>query len=289
MIRHTPLYIWQLLGSVFGSRDSVLIRYLGAAIFFIWAGFLFRFLVRRDKASSILRSGHLLCFASLLFLLAFAVARQQYGIDWALGRFHAAPLARLFYVGLGFCLIDGLDRSEGAAGTLTFYGTVLAGLLVSVGTAVPYALARAPEQALERAVAMARSCAAVKDEKKIVAISIIPGFSDPGFVMRNLPLLNPLCTTNVPSYLRPYISTPLQFTQMELRHPEMKDALEDLWFVYQLHPELQAKFQISDPNMLKQLLELAHHNAETHQSMQHEFFDQHSELFRNLKIDSAGF
>jgi len=247
-------YFIDLYGSLFGIRDMPLLLALGVTLLGMLAAC--GLALVRYPLGRIERTGLILVLGSLMFVAAFSLGRFKYGLPWVLDRFHAAPLLMPFGLGLALLSLRIFDIPAFSKAIAIFPCLFL---LASTITSAPYALQRARESLVSRAVAMHLSCTPGTDETILIAANSLQGNVD--LMRRSLPTLQPLCAAAMPKQVDALLEFPQTFADMIVANAEAVQPLHALWDAYITHDDLMRAFPIADPHSALRLLAWAHDNA----------------------------
>ena len=249
-------YFTDLYGSLFGTRNTYLLLPLGVTLLSMLA--LCCLALVRYPLGRIERTGLMLVLASFIFVAAFSLGRFKYGLPWVLDRFHAAPLLMPFGLGLALLSLRAVDRPIGPR-AIALLPCVF--LLASTITSAPYALQRARESQISRALAMRLSCTPGTDERLLIAANALQANVD--MMRRDLPTIRPLCATAVPKEVDALLKFPEPYADMIVANPQAAKPLHALWDTYITHDDLMRAFPIADAQSTARLLAWARGNAQS--------------------------
>lgn len=274
------LYFLQLFGGVFGVRGDRSTGILGAMVLATAIGLGSSLLIRRRELRAVERAGIVLLLGSLLMAAGFTLARFKFGIEWALDRFHAAPMLVPLLAGIVLLASDRLWGAGILAGRAVAL-LALVGVAASAVTAAPYAVRRLDEEAATRGVGMAVVCDGPRDSYLEIAAN---GLLEPSYflIKNNRAVLSSLCTDKLPINSRLLLKLPADFASQVEREPASADGLTALWRVYQTHGDLQRAFPPSQPDVGKNLLMFARNNALTGSQYEKDLLGPHADLYVRL-------
>jgi hypothetical protein len=277
------IYLLQLIGSEFGIRKpSVCLAFGIASVVFtgviVWRTYWSQSIDRTDRVALTL------IFASIVFVIGFAVGRYQFGIEWALDRLHAAPLVVPWFVGTTIlCLKQAAICTDQRQACGHAYFVLVAVLAASLVTSFGYASARAKESFTARAFAMRKTC---ESFESFVPRYLIHGVNDVAMdspVEDNLLQIKHLCTDDVPLRVLRLETLPGFFVEIAQQAPYAKDALQDLWNIYTFHYDLQRAFPLTHRDTPKRLLQFAINNADSGSKYESAVLATHAVTFRELR------
>jgi len=266
-------YFIGLYGSLFGTRDMPLLLALGVTLLGMLAAC--GLALVRYPLGRIERTGLILVLGSLMFVAAFSLGRFKYGLPWVLDRFHAAPLLMPFGLGLALLSLRIFDIPAFSKAIAIFPCLFL---LASTVTSAPYALQRARESLVSRALAMRLSYMPGIDESMVIAANSLQG--NVNTIRRNLPTLQPLCAAAVPKEVDALLKFPQAFADMIVANPEATKPLHALWDAYITHNDLMRAFPIADPQSPLRLLAWAHGNARSGSNYGNGLFREYESFFK---------
>jgi hypothetical protein len=243
-------YFIELLGSLFGSRSPSVLLVLGGALLTIAVALMVR-LPRKTLASD--RIAFCLIAYAMLATGMFAVGRYHFGLPWALSRFHAAAFVAPFAIGVAILALRLIDRG-GHIGW-----AVLALLLTSVISALPYGIERARESKEQREVAMTLSCGGYLSPLLLRSINGVP--PEDQEVADDLPELRHLCGQTISKATARMLPLPPLFAAKIAKDPSAQAPLETLWLIYLHHFDLQHAMPFGPPDTPKRLLDWARNDA----------------------------
>jgi hypothetical protein len=273
------LYLIQLFGSVFGSRDPAVCARLGVLMIFLPLLSFARSWHLTRTLTPMARVGGVYFLAAMTMTAGFGLAHFEYGLPWALDRFNAGPLLVQMGVAalsLGCDLFAHTVRLNKRF-ALVAVATVLFPL-ASVVTAAPYSTLRFEEQRTARAVAMHVACFEKPAERRLLATS---GFDVQHrvLVVNNIDLLLPMCARKLPARARKLLVLPEGLVRAAAGDASKLEALEALWQIYQTHYDLQRAFDIDKADLAHKLVLFAKNNAATGSQYEPEALRRYAEMF----------
>jgi len=207
-----------------------------------------------------LRMAVVLISASAGFLLLFAAGRYQYGLPWALAAFHMGPLLVPALLGLLLALANAFDHAATRSRrSLAGCGVLLAFLTLSVGSALPYALARGQLNLTREGLAKHVFCSAGYSRYVIASANIADGYYD--LIASDRLALQHLCAQREPARVLVLARPPILFEAMIGKRPELHDSLIKVWEIYITHMDLVRSFPPEDPDAARRLLQWAKSTA----------------------------
>lgn len=272
------LYLIQLLGSTFGSRDPAVCARLGGLMIFLPLLSLSCSWYLTRTLTPMARVGSVYFFAAITMTAGFGFGRFQYGLPWALDTFHAGPLLVPMSVA-ALCL--GCDLFAHAVQSRKRFVSVAVVTslfpLASVVTATPYSTVRFEEQNTARALAMHVACFDKPDERRLLATSYLAAHRM--LVLDNISLLMPMCVRDVPARSQKLLTFPQGLVRAAAGDARKREALEALWQIYQTHLDLKRAFNMNNPDFAHKLVEFAKNDAATGSQYAPEALRQYAEVF----------
>lgn len=195
------------------------------------------------------------CLISYAILAAgmFTAGRYHFGLPWMLARFHAAALVTPFAVGIAVLALRLVDRGNRVG------WPVLALMLASVISALPYGIERARDGKEQREVAMTLSCHGELSDFMLRSINGVP-LDDPE-VADDLPELRHLCGQPISKATARMLPLPPLFAATIAKSPSAQAPLATLWMIYLFHFDLQRAMPFGRPDTPKRLLDWARNDA----------------------------
>jgi hypothetical protein len=277
-------YFVQMIGASFGSRDENTIVVLGALVILLAVVYVWKYWPLK-AAEPLVRVSFVLTASSILCLLLFTKGRYQYGLQWALTQFHAAPLLVPLLAGLLLLILMSLDESFYAKWTkLLWPAAALTFIIASIFSALPYASSRANETQLRRAFGMHVSCNSGWSQYVVDSANIThsPYYHD--LIMRSVPLMTHLCGAKEPHSARWLETLPSLYSDLMKREHAYEQPLRLLWDIYTTHIDLWRAFPVLDPNTPRNLLEWARNNARMGSVYDAQILKLHEPFFKDLSL-----
>ena len=250
-----PVFALQILGSELGTRNHAGLLVAGVALLGLVAALGLR-LGRQDGDPERLRCAAVLVTFSALCVMSFARGRSAFGLDWALGSFHAAPLLVPFGFGAVLLLADAARAVRHGDRLAAIVATPLAALLVAGWLlSSPYGLKRARLWRMDRGYAAWAACGGeVPFETARKAAGGEP-YGDA--LATGLQSLSPMCATGLNAFAPTLTTEPALFRDLAASHPEWREALSVVWQDYATEILLQLAFDPERPDAPARLIALA--------------------------------
>lgn len=243
-------YFVELLGSLFGSRSPLVLIVLGLALIAIAVAFI----SARFKATLAAdRIAFCMIAYGLLATVMFTAGRFHFGLPWVLSAFHASALIVPFAVGIAILAMRLADSGNRGG------WVVLAFMMTSVVTALPYGLQRARESNEQREVAMTLSCHGGLSEDMFRAVNGVP--PDDPEAQDDLPELRHLCDQKISEATAHMMQLPQSFQTIIAKDETARAPLEILWRLYLFHFDLQEAMPFGQQDASIRLLNWARANA----------------------------
>ncbi|TDG01944.1 hypothetical protein E1N52_42345 [Paraburkholderia guartelaensis] len=268
-----------LVGGGFGIRNPSIALPLGLLSVAAWCvGTVFA--LRRRFALSIDRVAFLISGTGLLWIAAFTVGRGSFGIAWAFGEFHASPLLIPFFAGIG-CYASSIAAERGT-------GRYALSFLLSLVCVVP--MVSAFSFGHERSVWLrVNSLLAASAEcgKEVVPKNVrleLSGLEGHDNLYGEVALHREDLCSNQPdlSAAARLLRMPPYFADLAGEHPDAKDALQTLWYVYLTHGDLRAAFPFFSPTLAQDLLRWAIADAASGSSYEKQTLGVYGSTYQSL-------
>ncbi len=275
------VYFVQIVGSAFSQRDPATLLYIGGAtLSMVAVGSLYALKKRFSTPAD--RVGVVLMFASLAFLAMFAQGRARYGLAWATWEFHMSPLVVPLFGGLALITVsiyDRVDRRNWAGKSLALLAVTY--VFASIFVSLPDATMRADIAQLRGAVGRHAVCTGEGSRYVVEAENL--NFGEFDRIMQDARLMRHLCAAPEPAKARWLEQLPSLYSQKIVADPQAAAALQDLWELYQSHPDLLRAYPVGSPDTPRALLRWGRWQAET--GPYDPKLTPHRDVFKNLKLE----
>lgn len=249
------IYFTTLLGGGFGMRNATAALALGSVSILAW--FIFTIAALRQRFDSVeTRIAFVLTGIALLWNLAFTVARENLGIAWAFGEFHASPMLLPFFIGLAvYALHAASDYQSEARKIVAPIGLLLSVLPLATGAATAHTISVDVRLSSMMAAALECNHASGSHYLRLGLVGIDDSDTRYAMVDRYRP---ELCASQADSaQWLSMLAPPAKFTALMAGDPHTKAALIALWDVYLTHNDLRDAFKQTDPELADKLLGFA--------------------------------
>ncbi|MEP9367953.1 hypothetical protein [Xanthobacter sp. VNH20] len=198
-----------------------------------------------DRVATVLIAG------SLMMVAAFTAGRSAYGLVWALGTFHAAPMMApmLLAIFVWFLIVGCARRPALSIAAVVF-------VLASTLTSLPYAVSEARAMLARQQIALLISC----DRGQLAEFSSAVNFGTDAYaasMRRAMVPLHPLCGQPVPQQIQEMVRFPDLYRTMIAADPRAEMPLRSIWEFYIMSPDLQRMFGSSGEERAMRLLDWA--------------------------------
>lgn len=280
LVDHSIYYL-KVLGGGFGLHNEKYALLLGAISLTAWLAQLRHSLLQTTLKPED-RVALLLSGTSMLWIAAFAVGREKYGAQWALGDFHASPMIVPFYMGIAIYALVALSACVRRA-SKALAVSAFAFALAPIATAYAYGYAYSSDARLTSMLAASASC----DRGSYSHYLLLQ--------LNGLPSQDPLYTVTIPdtdqmcaaqSFSKEaarLLAMPRQFQEIQSIDARDRYALRVLWDVYLTHADLRRTIKPSDPDLAKELLTFAYFDAKSGSLYEPGTLKRYSDVFLKLQ------
>jgi hypothetical protein len=254
------IYCLQLIATASGAWDHTLLLSYGTALLVLTVSLIAAVGWAHKPLTPMDRIGLTFISVSSLSIGSFALGRFVFGIDWAIGTFHAAPIFVPFYFGLITLAVSVLNDTEGRHAIKKAVASIslllLAGGLVN---SFRYGATAARLFAMDRGYAAWVTCNTDASLSLQAKAAGLPSFVDA--FKAGLPVIKKMCPPRLNSLTGRLVAMPIYFRSIIASHSEFKPALEALWQGYATDIGLQLAFDINNEDTPKRLIEFAKENS----------------------------